>query len=135
MKHWTENDFRSWLYGLKDEDSHVAECGECRAEISRLSAERSKIVAMPEVPGDLLAAQRRSIYRRLDENPRNWLVVRWAMSAAMLTMLVFGGLTYQRLHTQTPQPISDDQLFSDLSKMDQSSEPQAIQPIHGLFQE
>ena len=135
MKHWTEDDLRNWLYGLKEEDPHVLECGKCREEMGRLTAVRRKLVAMPEVPADLLAAQRRNIYGRLDENPRNWIAVRWAVSAAMLTMLVFGGLTYERRHEQVPQPVSDEQLFSDLSRMEQSAEPQAIQPIHGLFQE
>ena len=36
MKHWTETDFHSWLYGLKDKDPHVTECEQCGAEMTRL---------------------------------------------------------------------------------------------------
>ena len=45
-----------------------------------------------------------------------------------------------RSHAAPPQrdaapAISDEQLFSDLSAMEQSNEPKAIQPMHSLFQE
>ena len=56
----------------------------------------------------------------------------------MLLLMVAGGLTLERRHKTTPgaaATISDDQLFSDLSAMEQTNEPKAIQPMHGLFQE
>ena len=56
----------------------------------------------------------------------------------MLLLMVAGGLTLERRHKTAPAAtatISDDQLFSELSAMEQSNEPRAIQPIHGLFQE
>jgi hypothetical protein len=87
-----------------------------------------------EVSPEFLAAQRRSIYRRLDEPRRNWSSVRWALSLGMLLLMLAGGLSLQRRHKAAPS-ISDEQLFSDLSAMEQSSEPKAIQPIHGLFRE
>jgi hypothetical protein len=62
--------------------------------------------------------------------------MRWALSLAMLLLMVAGGLTLERRHSNTASStLSDDQLFSDLSAMEQSNEPKAIQPIHGLFQE
>ena len=64
--------------------------------------------------------------------------MRWALSLAMLLLMFAGGLTLQRRHKTPPAisaTMSDDQLFSDLSVMEQSNEPKAIQPIHGLFQE
>ena len=85
---------------------------------------------------EFLAAQRRSIYRRLDE-PRHKHAWRWALSLATVILMLAGGLTWE--HRQTSPAISatisDDQLFSDLSAMDQRTEPQAIQPIHSLFEE
>ncbi len=92
----------------------------------------------PEVSSEFLAAQRRSIYRRLDEPRRNWAPMSWALSLAMLLLIFAGGITLERWHKTAPPTssiMSDDQLFSDLSAMEQSSEPKAIQPIHGLFQE
>jgi len=91
-----------------------------------------------EVSSEFLDAQRRSIYRRLDSPRRNWIPMRWALSLAMLLLMFAGGLTLERRHKTVPPAsavLSDDQLFSDLAAMEQSSEPKAIQPIHGLFQE
>jgi hypothetical protein len=87
----------------------------------------------PEAPPELLAAQRRAIYRRLDQPRHNPFPLRWALSLAMLFLTAAGGLTLERRHKAVP--VSDEQLFSDLSAMEQSSEPKAIQPMHGLFQE
>lgn len=132
MKHWTEVDFQNWLYGLKEKDSHLGECVECRAEMERLGQTRGQVVREPAVSQDFLAAQRRSVYSRLEEAPRrNWHAWRWVLSTAMLLAIVFG-LTLPRWHKSAP-PISDEQLFSDLAAMEQSTEPKAIQPMHSLF--
>ncbi|MBZ5608535.1 MAG: hypothetical protein LAP38_09770 [Acidobacteriia bacterium] len=133
MKHWTETDFEQGLYGLKDRDAHLDECPECRGELERLTQERRRVAAQPEVSREFLEAQRRNIYRRLEEPRRNWVAWRWVISAAMLLALALG-LTLQRSRPTAPA-ISDDQLFSDLSRMEQSAEPKAIQPLHSLFEE
>jgi hypothetical protein len=110
MKNIDNTDFESWL--------------------SRVT----KNVPEPEVSPEFLAEQRRSIYRRLDSRPRNWISMRWALSLAMLFLILAGGLTLERRQKTAPA-ISDEQLFSDLSAMEQDNEPKAIQPIHGLFQQ
>ena len=133
MRHWTELDFQHWLYGLKDEDSHLAQCAECRGELERLKEQRRRVVAEPEVSQDFLAAQRRSIYGRLDAPIHHWPALRWVLSAGMLLMMAVG-VTMQLRHKPS-QTISDELLFSDLSAIEQSAEPKAIQPIHGLFEE
>jgi len=135
MNHWTETDFQNWLYGLRDEDRHSTECPECRREIERLRQERRQITAEPEVPQEFLTAQRRRIYQRV-ESPgrnRNAIAWRWALSLAMLLLMVVG-ITIQQLY-RSPAPISDEQLFSDLSSIEQTAEPKAIQPIHNLFEQ
>src|SRR5258707_723801 len=111
MKHTDQTDFEKWLH------------------------DRTKILQEPGVSSDFLAAQRRSIYRRLDEPRRNWISMRWALSLTMLLVIVAGGLTLEQRRRSSPPAISDEQLFSDLSAMEQSNEPKAIQPMHGLFQE
>jgi ribosomal protein L16 Arg81 hydroxylase len=110
MKHRTEDDFEQWLHG-----------------VTRFKAEQA------EVSPEFLAAQRRSIYRRLEEQPRRVAALRWALSAAVLLVMVLG-LTFSQLRKAAPT-ISDEQLFSDLAAMDQSAEPKAIQPMHKLFEE
>jgi len=118
MKGKDHNDFEYWLHG------------------------QTKSLAEPEVSAEFLAAQRRGIYRRLDEPRRNVFALRWALSFVMLLLIAAGGLTLERRHntgaaisTTVSATASDDQLFSDLSAMEQTNEPKAIQPIHGLFQE
>jgi len=134
MKHWTEIDFQNWLYGLKERDPHVDQCAECSAECERLQAQRRRVTAEPEVSPEFLAAQRRAIYNRLDESPRGgWHAWRWVLSTAMLLAIVVG-LTLPRWYHSSPA-ISDEQLFSDLSAMEQSAEPKAIAPMHNLFEQ
>ncbi len=134
MNHWTEADFQNWIYGLREPDAHASGCAQCRAEMERLEQTRRRITREPEVSQDFLAGQRRSIYSRLEDAPRhNWHVWRWVLSTAMLLALV-AGLTLPRWHKTAP-PISDEQLFSDLAAMEQSTEPKAIQPMHRLFEQ
>jgi hypothetical protein len=118
MKNTDQNDFEQWLH------------------------KQTQSLPEAEVSSEFLAAQRRSIYRRLDQPHRHSISMRWALSLAMLLLLVAGGVTVEQRRFKTEPsstaitaPVSDDQLFSDLSAMEQSSEPKAIQPIHGLFQE
>jgi hypothetical protein len=89
--------------------------------------------AEPELSAEFLAAQRRAIYRRLGQ-PRHRFSLRWALSAAMVLLVLAGGLTLERRHASAPV-ISDEQLFSDLAAMEQRTEPKAIQPIHSLFEQ
>ncbi|HXA64853.1 MAG TPA: hypothetical protein VNV82_06860 [Bryobacteraceae bacterium] len=133
MKHWNENDFKQWLYGLKDEDQHLTGCPECRGEMERLRMVRARIIEQPEVSPDFLAGQRRSIYRRLHEPRHNWVTLRWALPVAMVLVMVFG-LTLQRGRGPASN-ISDEQLFSDLTAIEQSAEPKAIAPMHKLFEQ
>jgi hypothetical protein len=114
MKHTDNADFENWLRRL------------------------TKSLPEPEVSPEFLAMQRRNIYGRLDEPHRNCIPMRWALSLAMLLLVFAGGLTLERRYktaSAISAGMSDAELFSDLSAMEQSSEPKAIQPIHGLFQE
>jgi len=114
MKNTSHDDFEKWLHG------------------------RFESLPEPEVSSEFLAAQRRSIYRRLDEPRPNRAAMRWAFSLTMLLLMFAAGLTLEHRHkaaSAVSPTLSDDQLFSDLSAMEQTSEPKAIQPIHGLFQE
>jgi hypothetical protein len=133
MKHWTEKDFKEWLYGLKDEDHHLEECAECRGESERLQMARAQTMVQPQVSQEFLVAQRRSIYRRLHEPRHTWFPLRWALPVAMVLLMAFG-LTLQRSR-RSAASISDEQLFSDLTAIEQSAEPKAIAPMHRLFEE
>ena len=133
MKHWNEDDFQKWLYGLKEEDSHLETCGECRIEMERLRLARQRVIAAPEVSEAFLAVQRRSIHSRLNYASRNFAPLRWALSAAMLAVVV-AGLSLPHFRKSSVSLTNDEQLYSDLAAMEQTSEPKAIQPLHQLFE-
>lgn len=133
MKHWNEDDFQKWLYGLKEEDAHLQTCTECRTELERLRLARRRTLAAPEVSEDFLAAQRRNIHNRLNHPSRNYAPLRWGFSVAML-LLVVAGLTLPRFRQSPVALTNDEQLYSDLAAMEQTSEPKAIQPLHRLFE-
>jgi len=120
MKHWTENDFKEWLYGLKDDDQHLKGCAECRGESERLLIARAQMIEQPETSQEFLAAQRRSIYRRLHEPQHNWFTLRWALPVAIVLLMAFG-VTLQR-GRRSAAAISDEQLFSDLTAIEQKKE-------------
>ena len=40
MKHWTENDFTEWLYGLKSDSAHLEDCVECSGIAGSLERRR-----------------------------------------------------------------------------------------------
>jgi len=136
MKHWDERDFQHWLYGLCEDDAHLRECPDCGAEAARLTERRRLIAAEPGVSHEFLAAQRREIYSRLGQTPRSWAPLRWAVSVAMLLVVMLSAtIVYRGRQVQPLFTNSDQQLFSDLESMDQSSEPRAISPIHSLFEQ
>jgi hypothetical protein len=134
MKHWTKNDFQQWLYGLKEQDSHVETCRECSSELHRLTLARRRILAEPEVSEEFLTEQRRTIYSRIHQVSRNFVPLRWSLSIAMLLVVLFG-LALPRLKRSPVILTNDEQLFSDLAAIEQTDEPKAIQPIHKLFEE
>ena len=138
MKHWTEDDFTQWLYGLRPGDAHLEDCPECGADARRLTARRQALTdasAAEEVPADLLAGQRRGVYQRLGQSPVSWPRIQAVVVALMIVLVA---LTFSLRGTRSPATLgapSDDQLFSDLASIEQSSEPRAAQPIHNLFEE
>jgi len=125
------------MFGVQDEDEHVRGCPQCQAELSRLSVVRQSVTAEPEVSNEFLAAQRRSILNRLQE-PARWMRARvWAPVSAGV---VFAALGVALLLPTKPaqQPMfteSDRKFFTEISSMEQSSEPRAIEPIHNMFEE
>jgi hypothetical protein len=136
-RHWTEQDFIDDAYGIGPQDGHADACGECRSRREQVRMIRREIVHEPETPHELLAAQRRAIYRRLDQ-PRPGTARRAAPALAAVFMLLIGLF----LMRQTPPPpappataMSDSQLFAEIYAVEQSSEPRAASPIRALFEE
>jgi hypothetical protein len=136
--HWTEADLINHAYGIGPEDGHLDVCSECRARWGAIRARRESIVQEPAGPGEPeLAAQRRSIYRRLGREPRP-AAARFMPAFAVVLMLVLGIFYVSeppKAPSLAPVSASDSQLFSEIYALEQSSEPHVATPMRALFQE
>jgi hypothetical protein len=132
-KHWTDDELLEHLYGLRSGDRHIEACGECSARARVVAEKRVAIAEPPDIPHDLLEAQRRSIYKRLGSSVRVWHPLRWAIPAAAMAALALGLTLYRGNEPQHPR--GDDQFFADLSSLDQNPAPRAVQPIQALVED
>jgi hypothetical protein len=139
MKHLTTDELVDRLYGIR-EDLHLENCAECAQRFEELRERRAMVTEPGLEPEELLAAQRRSIYARMEERPRSGM--KWVPAlAAGLCLVAVGVATYhptehatQNVPSQAAKAEFDDaQLFSDVYSMEQSMEPIAAKPIHALF--
>ncbi len=150
------------IYGVGSREAHLRECEECSGRMQALLETKARLraelpalqsTAEAQISDEFLAAQRRSIYARLDRNAA--VHVRWAPALAFAGLLAMGLILY-RPHSQygpaqSPDPTArvelnarvevnvggnnDAQLVSDLYSMEESVEPLAAAPIHGLFED
>ncbi|MBV8897795.1 MAG: hypothetical protein JO051_14885 [Acidobacteriaceae bacterium] len=142
--HWTDEQLIQHLYGVGPEGNHIDECSHCQARLSAMHVARSanEIECSPseQVPLELLAAQRRSIYSRIDRLAGFQLglqIRRWAAAGAMVVLLGGGFFLYeQNQHQQAGQnKVTDAQLAQEVSQVAQDSEPSPTRPLQGLFDE
>lgn len=140
--HWTDEQLIQHLYGVGPEGNHIDGCGECQARLSAMLAVRSanEIESSPseQISFEVLAAQRRSIYSRIERLSGFQLGVqvrRWAAAGAMIVLLGGGLFLYQQnQHQHAGQnAVSDAQLAQEVSQMAQDSEPSPTAPLQGLF--
>ncbi len=134
--HWTEQDFLNHTYGIGPDASHLEGCAECRSRAEDMDARRRELARDPEVPHELLAAQRRGIYRRLGRTPSH--SVRYMPAFAAVLMLLISFFVFRPAHVSSEPvsiPAADSKLVSDLYALDQNPEPQAVQTMHALFEE
>jgi predicted anti-sigma-YlaC factor YlaD len=138
--HWKTDDFLDRLYGLdqvgvSDRDAHLESCADCRNRWSEMRRKKTVLSKAAPVSSDFLAAQRRKIYSRLDEQPRTRMA--WAPALAAAALLAIGIAVYRPAATPASQHLdaADAQLFAEVYSMEQSVEPSVATPIHTLFEE
>ena len=144
-RHPTHDELLDRLYGVGrgEIEPHLRQCGWCAARYRALERAWDRVTSEaasgPELSSEFLAAQRRAVYARLEDRPGGQ--VPWAPALAAALLLAVGLFLYQPLSHGSrgaPPPayaeISDEQLFSDVYFMEQSAEPLAAAPIHGLFE-
>ena len=138
------------LYGLAaanasiDINAHVRECPACASRWNELREQRAVIAAPVEVGADVLAAQRRNIYRRIEHASPWEHASRWAGPAVVAVTacgLAIGVFVHNPqaparagIPTAIPAVISDTQLYSDVYSMEQSFEPSTAASLRVLFE-
>jgi|SRR5579883_167344 len=137
MKHLNDDQLLDHLYGIVEADAHLGSCEECAARYRALESRRRALSAPVEIEPQMLAAQRRKILARVENgSPFSW---KWIPAAAAAAVVAIGLWMH---HPATPSApavahmdASDDQLFSEVYSMEQSTEPRAAAPIHALFED
>jgi anti-sigma factor RsiW len=135
-RHWTDDDLINALYGIGLGDRHLEACAECRSRWIAMKQRRTLVTAEPEVPNDFLAAQRRSIYQRMERE--GWRVRRLVPAFVAVLALLVALIVYRPATAPAPSDdlLSPDtqQLTSDIYSMEDNPEPQAVKAIHALFE-
>ena len=132
--HWPDDQLLEYLYGLRPEDEHFRSCPECAARAEALEQARAQTAEPPDVPYEFLEAQRRRIHQRLGSPVHAWHPLRWAMSAVAIGAVALGFTFFQNQQPVHPRG-ADDQFYSELSALDQSSTPRAVQAIDALVED
>ena len=131
--HLTTDELVERLYGIGAGD-HLDGCQECAERLRQLRERRAMAAEPVDASHDFLAAQRRNIYARMGEKPPSR--TKWVPTLAAAACLVAVGVIAHHPAAQVAKPeIVDPQLFADVYSMEQSMEPLAAKPIHGLFEQ
>ena len=137
-RHWTDDDLISSMYGIGPQRDHLDECAECRERWKAFQSRRTEITVEPDVSAEFLAAQRRTIYQRIDRGPqrmRRLAPVFVAMLALLIALIVYRPQASETSPSTTRlMSSSDDQLTTDIYSMEQSAEPRAAKAMHALFE-
>jgi predicted anti-sigma-YlaC factor YlaD len=137
-EHWTDDQLIDHLYGVGPGDGHLPNCAACLARFAAIETRRRQLPVDDSVNEDLLAAQRRAVYARL-EKPRQWWHA-WPLgrtAAAAVMLIVFAGTftVYQSRQREKAESRADAQLAQEVSQMSFESESPATAPLKGLFVE
>src|ERR1700692_4475752 len=130
-EHLSEDALLDAVYGIagNEAEAHLRGCANCAQRLHAWQEKRAATTASVDIPSEFLAAQRRTIYERIERPSRkHWL---WAPGLAAACALAVGVFVY---HPAPQKPadrraeISDTQLFGDIYSMEQSLEPAAAAP-------
>ncbi len=133
--HWSEQNFIDHLYGIGPDDGHLDVCADCRGQWTQLQLRREPVLEQPEVPSEILAKQRRNIYRQLGRNTDRAKGMMPAFAAVLLLLLGFFFMRPGSTPSSPSAPVTDAELFSDIYALEQTSEPGVAKPMRALFEE
>lgn len=147
-EHLSEDALIDALYGLggADLDARIGACPVCASRWNELRERRAAMAVPLEMGVDVLAAQRRNIYRRIEHPSFGEQASRWAvpaMAAAAACVLAVGVFVHSsssparpvsEIPTVIPAVMSDSQLYSDVYTMEQFFEPSTAVSLGALFE-
>jgi predicted anti-sigma-YlaC factor YlaD len=152
-EHWTDEQLIETLYGVgpgaaSREAAHLEDCEDCRNRLASMQLSRGRVLAqqVEEPSAEALLAQRRAIYRRLEQRA-GWRIIlrfqKWAPAACALLVLGGGIAAWEYRSDWTPQSqeraqranISDEQLAEEASQIANEVTPDAAEPLRALFED
>jgi hypothetical protein len=124
------------MYGLGDAGDHLPGCAECRDRFAALQQRRTEFLGVePEVPEEILAAQRRVIRAKSGAGlPGTW--GRFAPVGAALLLFAAFLVDFDRHPTPgRPAATDDAQVFQEVFDLVSDPAPNAVEPIRSFFEE
>lgn len=154
MAHWNDEDFLDFVYGLKAEDFHLVQCPECARKLAQYQARRRAILhqTTPDPSAEFLAAQRRSIYERMQNRDPGTANRLWRPALALVSLCAVGFVllqppeqaparvpeedeaSYPAVYYETGGNSAEAELYSDIYRMVSDSGLRAADPIQELFE-
>jgi hypothetical protein len=130
--HLTEDQLLDQLYGVASHP-HADSCAQCSARFGELQERRAELARPMQASPQFLAAQRSKIVARMEQRPSFGL--KWVPALATACAIAIAFFVY-RPAPAPPRPdiAVDEQLYSELYSIEQSTEPRAAAPIHALFE-
>jgi hypothetical protein len=141
--HWTDDELLAFIYGIGPSGNHMDECPGCQSRLAAMKLSRQTVESSASfteaVDPSFLAAQRRTIYQRMDKPVRWWNaapVRRWA--AGVATVCILGGSLVVFEHNREMQlaqeRMNDAKLAQEVAAMAQDTDVSSMAPLEGLFE-
>jgi hypothetical protein len=133
-QHYSDDDLVALLLGLGPADAHLENCELCSARWNKFRQVHQLRHTEIELPEDLLAAQRRAVYARIEQKPVKfrsaWLPLPFAALLVLLMFTVFRPAS-QKI---TIDVISEDKALQDVFTVASRIDPAGLKPVKSLFE-
>ena len=137
-RHCSDDDLVARLFGLgnPDEQKHLDTCESCSHRWDRIRrTHQNRRIEGLEVKQEVLDAQRRAIYARIERNPRKARAAWFPLPvAAVLLMIIMFTVFKPAAQKQSVDVISDDKALQDVFNVGARLDPAGMEPVQSLFE-
>ena len=135
--HWTSGELIEALYGLREPDTHLEECTQCKGGWEGLRRARCELRVTPQLPQEFLAAQWRCIEQRRERRESRIAPALPALAAAAMVLI---GIVLLRPAPRLEPLIAqggEGKLYMEIYEqvVAADEEPRAAVPIRALFED